>query len=83
MRRGLLDGRYRLLQQHHQHEEAVKWYRERQEDELNNHCTKGDCGACVYGFQCDCEQDVQSRFSRLHVHASLMYAPSGMVDDLM
>ncbi|KAK5967646.1 MULE domain-containing protein [Trichostrongylus colubriformis] len=32
MRRGLLDGRYRLLQQHHQHEEAVKWYRERQED---------------------------------------------------
>ncbi|KAK5977204.1 hypothetical protein GCK32_011420 [Trichostrongylus colubriformis] len=104
MRRGLLDRRYRLLQQHHQHEETVKWYRERQEDvkvvgsglwkvteggavhnvqqvdctcdstanlfQLDNHCTKGDCGACGYGFQCDCEQDVQSRISCLHVYAN-------------
>ncbi|KAK6060253.1 hypothetical protein COOONC_02093 [Cooperia oncophora] len=27
---------------------------------LNNHCLKGECGACGYGYRCDCKKDIQS-----------------------
>ncbi|KAK6032506.1 hypothetical protein OSTOST_01317 [Ostertagia ostertagi] len=47
--------------------------------QLNNHCVKGACGACAYGFRCDCEKDIQSGISCLHVHACLIYASSGRI----
>ncbi|VDO24656.1 unnamed protein product [Heligmosomoides polygyrus] len=106
MKRTLMSGRYRLRQQHIQHEQATRWFRGRQNDVqmiadgiwqvaeggalhrvvqedctcdhlLNNHCMKGNCGACGYDFRCECEKNIRSGVACLHVHACLQYAPGG------
>ncbi|CAJ0602654.1 unnamed protein product [Cylicocyclus nassatus] len=48
------------------------------DSQLNNHCKREDCKACPYAYACNCSMDVRSGISCHHVHAVLMYAPSGM-----
>ncbi|KAK5967332.1 hypothetical protein GCK32_007149 [Trichostrongylus colubriformis] len=43
----------------------------------------GDCQARGYAFRCDCEEDIQSGISCLHVHASLIYAASDLCSNPM
>ncbi|VDP44915.1 unnamed protein product [Heligmosomoides polygyrus] len=84
MKRALMSGRYRLRQQHIQHEQAKRGavHRVVQEDctcdnLLNNHCMKGNFGACGNAFRCECEKNIRSGVACLHVHACLQYAPGG------
>ncbi|KAK6022146.1 hypothetical protein OSTOST_12168, partial [Ostertagia ostertagi] len=45
----------------------------------NNHCQKNNCGACPYGFLCDCQSDTKSGISCVHVHAAAIYGPEGKI----
>ncbi|EYB81188.1 hypothetical protein Y032_0390g556 [Ancylostoma ceylanicum] len=47
------------------------------DEKFNNHCLRGECKACPYAFACNCTMDVKSGISCTHVHAALLYAPSG------
>ncbi|KAK6021389.1 hypothetical protein OSTOST_12938, partial [Ostertagia ostertagi] len=45
------------------------------DSQLNNHCNKDNCGACPYGYTCDCQGDAKSGISCIHIHAASLFAP--------
>ncbi|KAK6058777.1 hypothetical protein COOONC_03649 [Cooperia oncophora] len=62
--RGLFEGRYRLRQQHRQHEKAVKWFRKKQEDvqvEGSGQWKVTEGGAIYNVCQLECPCDPEAR----------------------